>query len=420
MKNNIVIAFGALLALVGCSRQGLVVDPADQNAKQLPIEFNVQKQNMTKANLEDLKHYNFGVYAWKVGSSSLADAKVMENYLVGHVKGYYKEGATGWFYEGLGTSEYKNTADGYYKYTEEDFVSANENQYIRYWDLAYTNTNFYCYAPYNKAVTFSKDENALNFGPTVIKGGYDRTLCEYMYAGVQAINADKKPVDVPFKHMGAQVQIRFYEAIPGYKVEIIDLSDSYEGIQAAPAIKDGDAYTKGTYYTTQGAKVTFETVDDPKYIPSWEGSTSVNTPLVFQIPGGVIKSKEDDGTQQFSESPTLYYPVSQPKTSTTGLTFHVSYKVIAEDNDEVITVRNASVHVPYKSGDSFITVWQPNVKYIYTFKITKSTNGTTDPGVTVDPTEPTPGTAPSLYPIIFESATIEDYTTVEKTYTVSE
>ena len=168
MKKSIFLALSAAVALVGCSRQGLVTDPTG-NAREFPIEFSVQKKNLTKvASLESVNHYNFGVYAYKVnGKNGLADAEVMNNYLVGYSngtdKGYDKSNATTyagtagttadhtspWFYEGLGTVEYKyDGSAGFYKKTDTDYMSNNANQYLRYWDLAYANTNFYAYAPY--------------------------------------------------------------------------------------------------------------------------------------------------------------------------------------------------------------------------------------------------------------------------------
>ena len=313
---------------------------------------------------------------------------------------------------------------------------------------------------------------------------YSRTLGEFMYAGVQANNENLSDVTVPFKHMGAQLFIRFYEDIPGYKVEIIDLgadtstppsTDIMKGIQATPAIVGTPNYANGTYYTTSGATITFDESDaTATYSPKWTGSTTKDntTPLMFKIPTAglstasvapanltdfaglnstthkIIKEKVTTGTtQDYSYSPTIYYPVAQPTSdkeewTNTGFTFHVSYRIIAEDNKEVITVHNATVHVPVTgtvvsnnetdpvtpsndthvaSGSNYyITAWQPNVKYTYTFKITKNSTGTTNPTTTIDPTDPTPSSIKSLYPIVFDAATIDDYSVNYSEYTVSE
>ena len=514
-KGILIIAAAAATILAGCSRNEVLNRNEVKKTNETPIEFNVQKQNITKAaNLEAVNHYNFGVWAWKVqGKNSLEDQEIMNNYLVGYSdgtnKGYDKTGvstyatAAGttsdhtspWFYEKLGTAEYNYSGDaGFYKSTDTDYTSNNANQYLRYWDLAYTKTNFYCYAPYNKNVTFAYDKNnhtaTMTFPATTsIRDGYDnpqnetytninRSLSEYMYAtGVQSTNSDLSDVQVGFKHMGAQLFIRFYEDIPGYKVEIIELDGDHgkvkegitagyktEGIQATPAVKSGDTYTLGEYYTTNGATLNFAADASTTFTPGHDGATKVNTPLMFKIPQksftstaaatpnanlttwnaptgnttshDVIRDASTSGVQEYSYSPTVYYPVAQRTTSTTGFTFHISYRVIAEDNGEQITIHNATVYVPVsgtaianKETDpatastdtqAYITAWQPNVKYTYTFKITRGSTGTTDPATDIDPTNPTPSTTKSMYPIVFDAATIEDFTTNYSEYTVSE
>ena len=508
--------------MTGCSNNDLVSESGTSfGTAKVPIEFNVQKQNITRAsNLEAVNHYNFGVWAWKVnGKNSLEDQEIMNNYLVGFGGtniGYKHDKATTWaqgpgstidhtspwFYESLGTSEYTYTGDdGFYQNdatsvpVDQNYMSKNANQYLRYWDLAYANTNFYCYAPYNKDVTFAYDKNThkgtMTFpATTTIRDGYDnpqnetytntdRSLSEYMYAtGVQSTNANLSDVTVNFKHMGAQLFIRFYEDIPGYKVEIIDLDADHgalasgftagyatKGIQAAPAKKTNDTYSKGKYYTTNGAKLEFGADATTSFNADYDGATQVETPLMFKIPTkeitstavatpysqnnlttwqastgnttshDVIREKVTDGTQTYSYSPTVYYPVAQPTSSTTGFTFHVSYRIIAEDNGEVTTVHNATVYVPVKGNviaednkwddatktpDTYITAWQPNVKYTYTFKFVRDSNGTTNPDTTIDPTDPTPSTTKSMYPIVFDAAIIEDYSQNYSEYTVSE
>ena len=511
-KKGFIFLWTVLAFMVSCTTNDQINAPDNiRNIAQTPIGFSVQKQNITRsANMETVKHYNFGVWAWKVqGRNGLTDAEVMNNYLVGYSdgvsKGYDNTNASTWasssgtvydqkspwFYEKLGTDEYTYTGtDGFYTADQTDFMSANGKQYLRYWDQGYVKTNFYCYTPYDADVTFTKNAttSTMTFGgANTIRDGYeepvntayaavttgddqhpayDRSLSEFMYAGVQASNDDLSDVTVPFKHMGAQLFIRFYEDIRGYKVEIIDLgadngtmangatTDMASGIQAAPSILSGTTYSKGSYYTTQGATISFEEATaTANYTANWTGSTSVQTPLMFKIPQAglstandapanltdyaglgttthkIIKESETTGIQEYSYSPTIYYPVAQPTTSTTGLTFHISYRLIAEDNKEVITVHNATVHVPVSgiivegtndasTATAYITAWQPNVKYTYTFKFTTNSSGTTNPTTAIDPTDPTPSTVSSLYPIVFDSATIDDYSVNSSEYVV--
>jgi hypothetical protein len=465
---------------------------AAKQATQTPIGFSVQRQNVTRSatNLETLKHYNFGVWAYKKGAKtgiSPDEALVMQHYLVGYSngadKGYDKAAATTWatttgtvidhtspwFYEGLGTAQYTNPSSGFYQTSQTDYMSANTNQYLRYWDLAYTNTNFYCYAPYNKSVTFTESSKTITIPKSLLTDGYDEPLTgtamnhnlrDFMYAGKQATNANKEDVTLQFKRIGSQVFIRFYEDIPGYKVEIINLgddvspaatplADNMKAIQATPAAKSGTSYSEGTYYKAYAADITFDENMNPTCSPSTTDREKGGN-LIFQVPmstlpsGSVVESgKHAMGSvtigstshatiaeavstgsdQKYSYSPTVYYPLPQVTSSTTGFTFHVSYRIIAEDNNEIITVHDARVHVPANDGAStptYIAAWQPNTKYTYTFKITKDSNGTTDPSQTIDPSGTDPGSKKALYPIVFDGATLEDYTPLEKEYNISD
>lgn len=447
MMKKVIIFAAIAMTMVGCSSDELVNNSTENT--EAPIAFSVEKKNISRSaqNLESLGHYNFGVWAYKYGTS-LTTQKVMDNYLVGYSDGngvgYSNANATTWastigdqkdhkspwFYEYLGTAEYKNTdASKGYLASQADYMSANANQYLRYWDLKYTNTNFYAYAPYRATgVSFNESTKKITVANTAQVAGYDDpSLQEFMYAGAQATNADLKDVKLTFKHLGAQVNLRFYEDVRGYKVQIIDVTSNGSGIQATPAIKSGTTYTKADYYTSCGATIDFSTIGAPTATVDHTNATKVQDNLKFTIPGTsngltsyssklsvnyqVIPEAVTTGTQTYAVSPRVYYPVAQPTTSEVGFTFHVSYKLIAEDNGEEITVHNARVYVPAKNGSEFIAAWQPNTKYTYTFKITKDSKGTTDPDdTTIDITKPDVPATPTVYPIVFDGATVEDYT----------
>lgn len=118
--------------------------------------------------------------------------------------------------------------------------------------------------------------------------------------------------------------------------------------------------------------------------------------------------------QTYSWSPTVYYPVAQPAEQKTGFTFHVTYRIIAEDNKEVITVHNATVFVK-----ADYTTWADNTRYIYTFLITRNSSGSTSPSDQIDPTDPTPGPINTVYPIVFDDCTIEDYVSVDSEHQIN-
>ena len=458
MMKKVTIFAAIAMTMVGCSSDELVNNSTENT--EAPIAFSVEKKNITRGtqNLEKLGHYNFGVWAYKYGTG-LATQQVMDNYLVGYSDGngvgYSNANATTWastigdqkdhkspwFYEYLGTEEYQNTdASKGYLASQTAYMSANAHQYLRYWDLKYTNTNFYAYAPYRAAgVAFNESEKKITVANTAQVAGYDNpSLQEFMYAGAQATNADLKDVKLTFKHLGAQVNLRFYEDVRGYKVQIIDVTSAGTGIQATPATvtESGTTktYTKADYYTTCGATIDYTTVANPTATVNHTGATTTQNNLKFTIPGKdnglteypsksnpkyyVIPEAVSTGsTQTYAVSPTVYYPVAQPTGSEVGFTFHVSYKLIAEDNGEEITVKDARVYVPASVTDNstdpatttYIAAWQPNTKYTYTFKITENSTGTTNP-TNPDITIPTVPTTPQVYPIVFDGATVEDYT----------
>ncbi len=452
MKKRIIWAFAAVV-LVSCSSDELINNEVQD--RNVPISFNVEKRNITRAkNLEELGHYNFGVWAYK-DKGGTDRQLVMSNYLVGYSdgngKGYNNEGVSTWdesagsqtdhkspwFYEKLGNAEYLNedAAKGYVK-TNANYMSANQNQYLRYWDLAYTTTEFYAYAPYRATgVTFDNHSRTITVAHAAQTAGYDdASLQEFIYAGAVSTNADLKDVKLNFKHLGAQLNLRFYENVPGYRVEIIDVNGTGTGIQATPATKEGTTYTKANYYTDCGATIDYSSVvENPVATINHTDATKTQDNLKFDIPGTgngltTITAKvtdkvynvipediENTTTQTYANSPTVYYPVAQPTGSETGFTFHVSYKLIAEDNGEEITVNDARVYVPAKDGAIFIAAWQPNTKYTYTFKITRNSTGSTDPTYP-DVDSPSVPATPTVYPIVFDGATIVDYTANGQNY----
>lgn len=484
--------FAASAALLASCANDEIIDNGGKQDQQVPITLSTYKKNVTRASntLQDNEHYNFGTWAYKLTPSSKAASLVMENYLVGYAgdKIGYAHGAlqttwadavgsledhtSPWVYEGLGKSEYtkasNETGENYYLLSDTRYMSAHANQYLRYWDLAYANTNFYCYAPYMASgvdLTVNADGSAeMTFdSKTSMKDGYDeplnssyigskvdRSLSEFMYGGAQATNADLKDVNIAFNHMGAQLFIRFYEIIPGYKVELINLTDEstsansidrFQGVQATPSHKKADdTYELAKYFVTAGGKITYSTAAVPTFTASQSGADRSDKNLMFKIPTttatyptGIMPSgfaanlttyetqynvipeeASSAADQTYSWSPTVYYPVVQDPSQQVGFTFHVSFRIIAEDNQEVVYVHNATVHVPYNN-----TTWAAGTRYIYTFKITRNASGTTNPATTIDPTDPTPNPEKSLYPIVFDGCTIEDYTPADSEHLIN-
>ena len=406
--------------------------------KQNVIGFEVLNKNSIKTkagenSLEANGHYNFGVFAYKNISGS-SSQQVMNNYLVGYKGtnvGYNLTDAnqttlssSNWAYEKLGYSEYTyDGSDGYYKKDATFYMSNNANQYLKYWDKSSESVDFYAYAPYingNQTATFAPDTKEMTIGNDGIKDGYDdRSKHEFMYANTTVAKANyNKEVQLAFKRISAKMQIKFYEDIAGYKVQILDLKeDNTSGVCAAPAIAptgEGTTYTYGTLYHSAGATIDFSSVTPSL---SLTGNTKFSREstngecLRFNVPTANPIATEKT---QASASSTTYYliPINQDNT---GLTFHVTYKLTAEDTRETIIVRNATVHVPYSACN-----WTSNNSYTYIFKITKNSTGTTESNPTIDPSDPNPSTDKALYPIIFDECTIENWTEVDSEHNIND
>ncbi len=386
MKKILTYAVSAL-ALASCSSDSLVSDsPANTQA---PIAFNAGQKNITRgvtrAPFENsFSDFRVWAYKYKTGATP-SSAKVMDNYKVTYKKD--GENKTVWYYDGL------------------------ESQVLHYWDYSTDNTNFYAYAPYNKDVTFDANNKTIEVPASVNVAGYSKTS-DFVYAGNSVARNDyNEPVELHFKRLGAIVNLKFYTDITGYKVQLIDANPASTGsaIQATPT---ADKKEKSEYYKGYKALINYSTPSMPTVEVSGT-ATSTEDNLIFDLPTGDLPTDQANAVS----SGTTYYAVAQPTTSTTGFTFHVSYKLTATDNSEVITVRDARVFIPAKgvnknTGETtYIAAWQPNTQYTYTFKITTNTNGkTAEDTINLDNPE-VPGEA-GLYPIIFDNITIEEITNV--------
>ena len=435
-KLLLITACSALIA--SCTNDTELNGGNNSESKQNTIGFEVlHRNNITtkagKSNLQDAGHYNFGVFAYKNISGS-SSQQVMNNYLVGYKGnnvGYNLTDAnqttlssSNWAYEKLGYSEYTyDGSDGYYKKDETFYMSNNANQYLKYWDKSSESVDFYAYAPYingDQTATFAPDTKKMTIGNDGIKDGYDdRSKHEFMYANTTVAKANyNKEVQLAFKRISAKMQIKFYEDIAGYQVQILDLKeDNTSGVCAAPAIAptgEETAYTYGTLYHSAGATIDFSSANP---LLSLTGNTKFTREstngecLRFNVP-----TANPIGTDKNNASPssTTYYliPINQDNT---GLTFHVTYKLTAEDTKETITVRNATVHVPYSACN-----WTSNHSYTYIFKITKNSTGTTGSDQNIDPSDPTPKTEKALYPIVFDECTIENWTEVDSEHNIND
>lgn len=442
MKKYLTLS-AACIALAACSNESLVDKNIEQQGKEAPICLNISQRNMTRASLESTGHYNFGVWAYKNTDQSNA---VMDNYLVGYMdesnkKGYFmkiadqttlgdkeanKDGESYWAYEKMGSAQYQltsnNEGENYYLSNQNKYMSNKQSQWLKYWDYSSANTEFFAYAPYVNGAntpTFAISGKQMTFKADAIEAGYDDlSLFEYMVAYTNQVKASyAKDVQLAFKRMNAKINIKFWENIDGYDVEILDLkgntSNNVTGVQATPAVA---TTTNGTttyatsdkFWTKASAVVNFSSGAPACTVT---GTTNQTANLEFKIPTTrPIATEKSNATA----SPTTYYGIPLGTSNKTGFTFHISYKLTSLDTKETITVNNATVHVPATNVQ-----WEANKHYTYIFKITKNSSGSTDGGKEENYTSPTPSNDKALYPIVFDGCTVVDWVVAESDHAVN-
>ena len=434
------IATASLALLASCSSDTELTGKQEIETKANAIGFEVLNRNgiITKAGegrakLHESRHYNFGVFAYKNNNSG--GQEIMNNYLVGYnganatstgpCVGYYMNevqttlNTSKWAYEKLGSADYTyEGTDGYYKKSDTFYMSNVANQYLKYWDKSSQSVEFYAYAPYiNGDATATIDYSSKTITIPIEDGYDDESKHEYMFAYNIVNNGEYgHEVQLNFKRISARLNIKFYEDVKGYKVDILNLmEDDDSGVAAAPAkaVVGSDnttTYQYGTLYHKGGAEIDFSDTNPLLTVtgnPAETFNRDAQDHIKFAIPTETLTEEKTDA----KASATDYYVIPANDDNTqTGLTFHVTYKLTSEDTGETIIVRNATVHVKYD-----YCKWQPNYVYTYIFRITKSSTGSTGSPV-IDPSDPLVGEQ-ALYPIIFDDCTVEDWQNADETET---
>lgn len=479
MKKFLLMAAVAT-TLVNCSSDFDLSEGQGGGGVSDVIGFQVQGRNSIKrGTLQDAKHYNFGVFAYK---STDQTNNIMDNYLVGYyddADAYTKSGSTtddkpgqvdgksNWMYEGMGWAQFHGTYAGENVAKGSKYASNNEYQYLRYWDNSAESTCFYAYVPYLNAspaaaggtVSYvdgtakgdadNTDKYVMTFPNGTIKHGYDdEQAYEYMYASTKVGKANYgHDVQLEFKRLNAKVNIKFWEDIPGYSVHMIDLgtvSGTDYTISAVPAKKvtvDNShiyGYDHGKIYTENGVKIQFNANAAMQSLKQYKGSMT-SEPLEFKTPtAATIGESRVDATS----SPTTYFAIPKWRTEAVLKNDAKSINDVVETETETtpaydadLSVTGLTFHVSYElistTGEK-ITVndatvhvdkdyckWEENKAYTYIFKITTNSNGTTG-SETPKPTDPSVPTETALYPIVFDNCTVEEWVDNESEWEITD
>lgn len=417
------IALGTVLA--GCTSDELINKTALENAINADgrISFIKKNTNMTRAassatNMEK-SHYEFGVFGYKGASSYTKDAnsRVMENYLVAYgdnslystlaanastyitsvgnepTSGSMDDALSTWFYEGLSTSAHAT-------YTTPDVEQA-----LKYWDQGTAQYDFVAYAPYwnqtitksaatvatEKSIAYNESTDDLVFtnissfytgafdGADVAftqvssadgkstKGYTDEEYIndnEGLFAWTNVLKANyEKDVPFEFKHVNSKINVAFYSAISGYRVEIIDMvpnattpsgsithtTNAYNGIAFTPATPaQANWYTDATKTTAQQQP---NQKTSPEELPLYlkQGNVTVEDVSAASTTGvsaaGKVTTATVNTVALASNTATTPDNGDAGTTHTTGLTnenLRFDAVTVGDINDKTVDVKTAT------------------------------------------------------------------------------
>lgn len=209
-------------------------------------------------------------------------------------------------------------------------------------------------------------------------------------------------VKFTFRNFLTKIRFGFYETIPGYDVQIKDVTYG--------SVKNGTSdfgVNSGFYAMPDGSTTS------TKFIVTYENGDNGTTANKAQIKADDTATKATSmefGTNLFtanlnlaetSAGPTYskggtgsatYTSILPNPDNKTNMTFKISYKLISKDTKEEIEVNNQDVTVPYQYCQ-----WKSNYAYTYIFKISDQ--------------------SAKLYPITFDACVVQDETGKQETIT---
>lgn len=479
-------------------------------AQKRAIGFDMHPRNTTRAveQMSRANHYEFGVFA-SVDTSYVNEqnSNVMSNYLVayGPNTAYrpwlaLRQSAdsvdtshsnTDWIYNMLGNDDPYGPTTGVSTPMTKSVLS---QQISKFWDETVSAYYFYAYTPYMRegdatqpgTMTIGRDADgeymyfnglrAFYTDPVVQTGitrgaqtmtGYEASrdiagnttelinANEALYAA-NTIETGSYTADVPliFKHVNAKIRIGFWEDVPGYRVQLLDLvpenvnitygsgQPPVGGVVLTPATKEMTLYPQpqtpktelAPYYSQAQVRImgiSPESLDSRTNFKDIQVGCATDQPsrenLCFAVvPGDTL----EESREHVHISPTVYYALPNYESSlaapritasegggqvaaATGFTAHASFMLIPADNTHTVTVYDARVYIPADTCQ-----WEAGKQYTYIFRITNQSNGVTNPNKP-DPTDPsTPWVDPddpripdrsTLSPIVLDGVKVDDY-----------
>lgn len=404
MKKNILLATAlAITTLAGCTDDSFVGDQSlkEANGSGGAITFNMGTPAVTRAtgsDAADLLNNNFVVYGYKTVSSS--PQVVFDNYQVNWVNntaGTTESNSANWEYV-----SYKNLPNGVgtntgvtafaATTTGDPNNSAGVDQSIKYWDFSATAYDFFAYSlgDGSSSTTWAK-ASALN------KTGYGTSSANpgYTLEGTQAqlgtcYISNKKnvvpstsatQVNLEFRSFLSQIQLMFYETIPGYSVKSLSFYPSAAGTAGTtPYLYASDAaFPTGGKYTitfdTNGKAQVELASSDPT--PTTDSKTGAFSTTLTNYKGAEYKEDNTSaiylGRASNDATKTDIISMLPNPNNANALNLKIDFTLVSRDGTgETINMTGATAVIP-----SVYAKWKPNYKYTYIFKISDNTNAKT-------------------------------------------
>ena len=427
MKKNYLFIGAAAIMMAGCASDDIIGDSSTNVSENLVIGFGTETPAVTRDGSVATDHgkLNDAFFVWgekneaeNPSSSTSAENLVFKNYKVT-------------WGDNTANTTLSNTKN--WEYVGVAPVTANltpqtpSSQTIKYWDM---NANSYTFTAISAksdevtagTVAIAKTET----GSDVYDKGYSITLKNGASTGdiyfadrvsipktinnggtntanTTTTNEEGKyggHVKFTFRNFQTKIRFGFYETVPGYKVQIKNVT--YGGTTASTT----NFGVNSKFYsvpTTEGSTITYKVVYEDgtngttanKATVEVDANATSATSMAF---GTALMSTNGVDLATTSAQPTYdisggkYTSILPNPKNDADMTFKISYTLISTDTGEKIEVTDKDVVVPAE-----YCMWKPNYAYTYLFKISDQ--------------------SADLYPITFDAVVVTDETGKQETIT---
>jgi len=408
----------ALVMLASCADENFVGDNTSPTSHDNgAIAFTTSSKAITRSDdaTAGKLNNNFVVFGYKTVGSTVST--VFDNYQVNWVTntaGTTESNSANWEYVG-----YKNLPGGVTTNVGVTAFSAltgsgqaNENaieQSIKYWDFSASSYDFFAYSlgigvTDASSTTWAK-ASALSNSTYTLEGTAAQLGTCYISNKKNVVpSASATEVDLEFRSFLSQIELKFYETIPGYSVKSLSFYPSSTGSSSttpylytsSKVLPIGGKYTI-TFDSNGKAQLSFSTSEGS---PTYASNIAFSSTLT-NYKGAEYKEATASYLGRASNEATSTNTItSLPNPNANALNLKMDFTLVSRDGTgEEISCTGATAVIPADYAK-----WSPNYKYTYIFKISDNTNAQI-------------GAITGLYPITLDAVVIDSEDGVQETIT---